>query len=142
MSADMNLFSKRSRTTNRLKAGTALVLIPVAVLGMAACSSDDADDQPSDDSIAGQLIGPVIVEPDQDEVTVSVGRVIVFNAENPQDTVAVSDDDSVVTTTDGYDDGSAVFNPGAEARAVGTAEVTLTDSVTGTEWVVTVTVTE
>jgi hypothetical protein len=42
----------------------------------------------------------------------------------------------------GRDDGSAVFNPGAEALAPGTATVTLTNMDTGATEVVSITVTE
>jgi hypothetical protein len=124
------------------KAIAVMAVAMVATVGMTACSSNDDNGDTGNGAEVGQVIGPVIVEPDQSEVTVAVGRTVVFNAVNPQDTVATSDNTSVVSVTDGYDDGSAIFNPGAEALAAGTATVTLTDTTTGTDWVVQVTVTE
>ena len=88
------------------------------------------------------MIGPVIVEPGQTTADVTVGRVITFNVDDVTAWTIASSDEAVVKVTAGKDDGSAQFLPGGEALAAGTAEVTLTNSGTGEEWVVTVTVTE
>lgn len=136
------------RTTARR--GLAASIALVAALGagtLTACSSGDSGGSASPSASAttsegAGMIGPVIVEPGQAEATVSVGRMIVFNVANPVETTITSSDPAVLAVTPGSDDGSAVFNPGGEALAAGTAEVTLVDSVTGEERVVTVTVTE
>ena len=137
------------RTTARR--GLAASIALVAALGagtLTACSSGDSGGSASPSASAttpsegAGMIGPVVVEPGQAEATVSVGRMIVFNVANPVETTITSSDPAVLAVTPGSDDGSAVFNPGGEALAAGTAEVTLVDSVTGEERVVTVTVTE
>ena len=87
------------------------------------------------------MIGPVIVEPGQVEATVSVGRMVVFNVADPTRQMIATDDPSVLSVVPGRDDGSAVFNPGAEALAPGTATVTLTDMDTGEVRQVLITVT-
>lgn len=88
------------------------------------------------------MIGPEIVEPGQTEVTVTVGRMVVFNVADPMQEMISTDNEAVVAVTPGKNDGSAVFNPGAEALAPGTAIVTLTNMDTGAEQKVTITVTE
>ena len=89
------------------------------------------------------MIGPVIVEPGQTTAEVAVGRVITFNVDDVMAWMISSSDEAVLAVTAGKDDGSAQFLPGGEARAPGTAEVTLTNmDNTDETWVVTVTVTE
>jgi hypothetical protein len=88
------------------------------------------------------MIGPVMVEPGQTNVSVAVGRMLVFNVADPTAEMIATDDPSVLSVTPGRDDGSAIFNPGAQALAVGTATVTLTNMETGATQVVSVTVTE
>lgn len=89
------------------------------------------------------MIGPIIVEEGQTTVSAPVGRTIVFNAADPANTTITSSDESVLTVTAGYDDGSAIFNPGAEPLAPGTATVTIESADgSGEAWVIEVTVTE
>lgn len=110
---------------------------------LTACSSGDAADPTATSTPSGaQMIGPVIVEPGQTEASVSVGRVLVFNVADPTAEMIATDDPAVLSVTPGRDDGSAVFNPGAQALSVGTATVTLTNMDTGVTQVVSVTVSE
>lgn len=88
------------------------------------------------------MIGPVMVEPEQTDVSVTVGRMVVFNVADPTAEMIATDKPEILSVIPGRDDGSAVFNPGAEALAPGTATVTLTNMDTGATQVVSVTVTE
>ena len=136
-------------TTRRAVAIAAAGLIAVAGAGvLTACgssgggSSSSSAPAPALTDEGAQVIGPVIVEPGQTTAEVQVGRVITFNVDDVTAWTIASSDEAVVKVTAGKDDGSAQFLPGGEALAAGTAEVTLTNSGTGEEWVVTVTVTQ
>lgn len=74
------------------------------------------------------MIGPIMVEPSQTEVTATVGRVIVFDVgDDPGQWEISSSDESVVSVQPGGERDGAVFNPGGEALQVGEATVTLSD---------------
>ena len=88
------------------------------------------------------MIGPVIVEPGQTTAEAAVGRVVTFQVDDVTAWTIESSDPAVLAVTPGKDDGSAQFLPGGEALAAGTATVTLKNSGSGEEWVVTVTVTQ
>jgi hypothetical protein len=127
--------------------GAAAAAAVVFALGgtalLTACSSGGSSDpSPTAEQTGAQVIGPEIVEPGQTEVTVTVGRIVVFNVADPMQEMISTDNEAVVAVTPGKNDGSAVFNPGAEALAPGTAIVTLTNMDTGAEQKVTITVTE
>lgn len=64
---------------------------------------------------------------------------VVFNVDDPTTWEISAEPDGVVKVQKGYDDGSAVFNPGAEALEAGVATVTLTNPA-GEELVFTITV--
>ncbi len=72
------------------------------------------------------MLPPVMVSPDQSEATVSVGRYIAFNVDDPAHTTVATDQPELLELSQGHDDGSAIFNPGGKALATGTATVTLT----------------
>ncbi len=127
--------------------GASVITVGVLALGgagsLAACSSGASADPTSTATPSGaQMIGPVMVEPGQTEVSVAVGRMVVFNVADPTAEMIATDNPEVLNVTPGRDDGSAVFNPGAEALAPGTATVTLTNMDTGATQVVSVTVTD
>lgn len=92
----------------------------LAVLAITACGS--TAQQPADDS-TGQALPPVIVEQGQQTATARVGEFIVINAADPVATTIETATPELVEISQGYDDGSAVFNPGAKALAVGTAVI-------------------
>lgn len=87
------------------------------------------------------MIGPVIVEPGTTTASATVGRVVTFKVDDVTAWTIESSDPAVMAVTPGKDDGSAQFLPGGEAKAPGTATVTLTNTATKDTWVVTVTVT-
>ncbi len=121
----------------------------VAVLALAVlpgCSSEEPAQpvgsraaSPAAASATVGLPAPVIVEPGQAEATASVGATIVFNQPDPANTTVSTDRPDIVELTQGSEDGSAQFNPGAVALAPGVEVVTIvaTDGTTST---VTVTV--
>lgn len=128
------------RSSRRRVSRLVVAALAIAVFGATACSSDD--DSSTGTETAG-MIGPIIVEEGQTEVSAPVGRMIVFNAPDPANTVISSSDETVIAVTAGYDDGSAIFNPGGEALAPGTATITIEPSDgSGETWTIEVTVTE
>lgn len=106
-------------------------LLGIAVL--AGCSSDDSADsadttETSQEMTDGeQMLPPVIITADQTEATAMVGDMIDIVVDDPVNTVVSVDNPDVLAVTQGMDDGSALFNPGAEALAAGTATVTVTN---------------
>jgi hypothetical protein len=121
----------------------------VAVLALAVlpgCSPEEPAQPPgspaASPAAASGTVGlpaPVIVEPDQAEATASVGATIVFNQPDPANTTVSTDRPDIVELTQGSEDGSAQFNPGAVALAPGVAVVTIV-APDGTTSTVTVTV--
>lgn len=114
-----------------------LTITFAAVLAFAgACSSDDASadsgssttaaDSDSGDSDGGSTsaLPPVIVDT-ADDVTLTVGEFIDITTLEADK--ATSSDPSVLEATDAYSDGSAEFNAGAEAKAAGTAILSVYD---------------
>jgi hypothetical protein len=118
----------------------------LALAAISGCSSDEPAQpagspaaSPAAPSGTAGLPAPVIVEPDEAEATASVGETIVFNQPDPANTKVSTDRPDVLELTQGSDDGSAQFNPGAVALAPGVAVVTIM-APDGTTSTVTVTV--
>ena len=110
--------------------------------GSSSSSAASSSAAPTPDQGGAGMIGPVIVEPGQTTAEAAVGRVVTFNVDDVTAWTIESSDPAVLAVTPGKDDGSAQFLPGGEALAAGTATVTLKNSGSGEEWVVTVTVTQ
>lgn len=104
-------------------------LFGIAVL--AGCSSSDesaAESTSSEMSEEGsQMLPPVIIGVDQTDASAVVGDFIDILTDDPVNTVISVDNPQVLEITQGYDDGSAIFNPGAKAIAAGTAVITVTN---------------
>ena len=118
-------------TPRRTLAG--LVAVAVLVPGALAACSDDDDDASSTTEASSSALPPVIVEIGSlDGTTVQVpegGAIdVTGDDETYMDWTAEITDPEVVEFTPGRDDGSAQFNPGFQALAVGSTEVTLTNS--------------
>lgn len=133
----------------RNSTGRTAAIAAAAVLALAAlpgCSSDEPA-QPATSPAASSaapsgtagIPAPVIVEPGQAEATASVGETIVFSQPDPARTRVSTDRPDILELTQGSDDGSAQFNPGAVALAPGVAVVTIV-AADGTTSTVTVTV--
>jgi len=96
----------------------------LTALALVGCSS--GSDEPSEAATASML-PPVIVTPDQTEVSAKVGDFIVFNVDDPLNNNVTATPAGILEIEQGSDDGMALFNPGAKALAPGTAAVTITD---------------
>jgi outer membrane lipoprotein SlyB len=127
----------------------AAALLGVTVLAGCSSSSDTSNDEStssettSDESMDGgnQMLPPVIVEPGQTEANATVGDFIDIVVEEIVGTTIATDNPEILKVSQAYDDGSALFNPGAEALAPGTAIITVT-TPDNTSYDITVTVTE
>ena len=111
---------------NKFAAMGAIGILGVTVL--AGCSSSDesaTDTETSSEST--QMLPPVIITPDQMDATAVVGDMIDIVVDDPVNTVISVDNADVLEITQGSDDGSAIFNPGAKALAAGTSTITLTN---------------
>jgi hypothetical protein len=133
-----------SRRARRAKAAiaVAVALSVAAAAGCASGSSDGVQESTTPSAASSATIGlpaPVIVDPDQTTADATVGETIVFNQPDPANTTISTDRPDVLELTQGWDDGSAVFNPAATALAPGVAVVTI-EAHDGSTTQVTVTV--
>jgi hypothetical protein len=114
---------------------TRVVAVAVLVPGALAACSDD-DDASSTTEASSSALPPVIVEIgslDASTVEVTEGSAIDVTGDNETytDWTAEIADPEIVSFTPGRDEGSAQFNPGFQALAVGSTEVTMTNSSSG-----------
>ena len=136
--------SMRTRLSTGAAIGAA-ALLGVTVLAGCSSSSDESSsgDSTSETSEGGgsQLLPPVIVEPGQTEASARVGDFIDIVVEEIEGTTVATDNPEILKLSQAYDDGSAIFNPGAEALAPGNATITVTLG-DGTSYDIAVTVNE
>ena len=133
-----------TRTTRM--AALAIAASALAAVSLTACSSGSSSSSSSSASasssaVGGNVLPPVMVMPGQTTATAKVGDFVVFSQPDPTKTKISTDKPDVLELTQGKDDGSAQFNPGAKAIAPGTAVVSIT-AADGTVTQVTVTVTQ
>jgi hypothetical protein len=100
-------------------------LLLAACGGTASPSPAPSSAVPSGSPGDAGLVGPVILEGETTSATVDVGRMVVFKVDDPETWTISAEPEGVVKVQAGYNDGSATFNPGAEALAPGVATVTL-----------------
>ena len=111
---------------NKYAAMGAIGILGVTVL--AGCSSsDESATDTATSSESTQMLPPVIITADQMDATAVVGDMIDIVVDDPVNTVIAVDNADVLEITQGSDDGSAIFNPGAKALAAGTATITVTN---------------
>ena len=111
---------------NKCAARGAIGILGVTVL--AGCSSsDESATDTATSSESTQMLPPVIITADQMDATAVVGDMIDIVVDDPVNTVIAVDNADVLEITQGSDDGSAIFNPGAKAIAAGTATITVTN---------------
>ena len=67
-----------------------------------------------------------MVTPGQKTAMAKVGNTVVFKVDDPVKTKVVSSNDGIIKITEGYQQGSATFNPGGEALTPGVATITIT----------------
>ncbi len=111
---------------NSIAAMGAISILGATVLAGCSSSSDPATDTATS-SETSQVIAPVIITADQMDATAAVGNVIDIVVDDPVNTVISVDNADVLEIAQGYDDGSAIFNPGAKALTAGTATITVTN---------------
>lgn len=113
----------------------ALAAAAALAVTLAACSGGSSSSG-TDEPIGGDVIAPVTMEANDlqgAEVDLIVGQVLNINTGS----LAVDSysgevaDPKVAEFTAGHDDGSAQFNPGVTALAVGSTEVTMTNEQGG-----------
>lgn len=137
--------SHRRRPAVQLAVAAALLL--AASGGLAACSSPSSTPSPSSSASSSTgVVAPIIVavsDVDGTTVEVPLGNALVLTSETEPlaDWTAEVSDPSVLRFEPGSSSGSAEFNPGFEALAAGTTDVTMKNSSTGTTVTFTVDVT-
>jgi hypothetical protein len=125
---------------------SAAALLGVTVLAGCSSSSDSTEASASAAASADggtQMLPPVIITEDQTSATCAVGNfldIIVAEDALAGTTVATSDE-AVVSVTQAKQEGDALFNPGGECLAPGSATVTVTNPDSSTRDIA-ITVTE
>ncbi len=110
---------------NKIASIGAVSILGVTVL--AGCSSsDETATDTATSSETSQMLPPVIITADQMDASAVVGDMIDIVVDDPVNTTIAVDNADVLEITQGTDDGSALFNPGAKALAPGTATITVT----------------
>jgi len=111
---------------SKIAAIGAISILGVTVL--AGCSSsDESATDTATSSETSQMLPPVIITADQMDAVAVVGDMIDIVVDDPVNTVIAVDNADVLEIAQGYDDGIAIFNPGAKALAAGTATITVTN---------------
>ena len=113
------------RTFSTAVAAGAAALLGLTVLAGCSSASDESTSTDTTSEESAQLLPPVIVEPGQTEAAAKVGDFIDIVVDDPVATTIATSDTGIVEISQGYDDGSAVFNPGARALAPGSATITI-----------------
>lgn len=111
---------------NKIAAVGAIGILGVTVLAGCSSSDESATDTATSSEVS-QMLPPVIITADQMDAAAVVGDMIDIVVDDPVNTVIAVDNAEVLEVTQGYDDGSAIFNPGAKALAPGTATITVTN---------------
>lgn len=128
----------------------ASALLGVTLLAGCSSSSDEpaaeetTSQEAADDSMeegSTQMLPPVIVEPGQTEATAKVGDFIDIVVDEIVGTTIATDNPEILEISQARQDGDALFNPGAQALAPGTATITVTGP-DSESYDITVTVTE
>ncbi len=124
---------------------TAAAVGAAALLGisvLAGCSSDsDSTSTETTSEENTQMLPPVIIEVGQTEATAKVGDFLDIIVEDVAGTTVATDSPEIVALTQAKEEGGAVFNPGGQVLAPGTAIITVTKPDM-TESTITLTVTE
>lgn len=118
----------RSRMTVPSRAAAVAAAALIGIAAFAGCSSTSSDQGTSESSTqagGSQVLPPVIVEPGQTTTSAKVGDSIYINVADPVTTTISTSTPDLVEVSQGYSDGSAVFNPGAKALAPGDAVITI-----------------
>ena len=110
---------------------SAAALLGITVLAGCSSSSDSTEASASAAASEGssQMLPPVIITEDQTSATCAVGNFldIIVAEDKLAGTTVGSSDEAVVTVTQAKQEGDALFNPGGECIAAGSATVTVTN---------------
>ena len=125
---------------------SAAALLGITVLAGCSSSSDSTEASASAAATADggtQMLPPVIITEDQTSATCAVGNFldIVVAEDKLAGTTVDSSDEAVVTVTQAKQEGDALFNPGGECIAAGSATITVTNPDSSTRDIA-ITVTE
>jgi hypothetical protein len=112
---------------NKFAAIGVISVLGVTVL-VGCSSSDDPATEATTSSETSQMLPPVIVTADQTDASAVVGDMIDIVVDDPVNTTIAVDNPEVLEITQGKDDGSALFNPGAKALSPGTATIMVTSA--------------
>ena len=105
------------------------VMSVLGVTVLVGCSSsNDPATEATTSSETSQMLPPVIVTADQTDASAVVGDMIDIVVDDPVNTTIAVDNPEVLEITQGKDDGSALFNPGAKALSPGTATIMVTSA--------------
>ena len=129
-------------TATSSRAARVALVVALAVSAAGGCGSSEEPEFPTPSastSGANEIPAPIFVAPEQTTAEAAVGETIVFTQPDPANTTISTDEPDVLELIQGTDDGSAVFNPAAVARAPGVAVVTI-ETADGSTTRVTVTV--
>lgn len=133
---------------NTVRSGASIaVLLTASALALAGCAQTSGDHASHEPSASAGVVAPVIVDlndVDGTTVEVAVGNTIDITGDDETyaDWGADIADESIVSFTPGKEDGSAQFNPGLDALAVGETTVRLDNTATDATVEFTVEVTE
>ena len=110
---------------------SAAALLGITVLAGCSSSSDTTEASASAAASEGssQMLPPVIITEDQTSATCAVGNFldIVVAEDKLAGTTVDSSDEAIVTVTQAKQEGDALFNPGGECIAAGSATITVTN---------------
>ena len=115
----------RTMTTFK-KAGAIAAAAMLGVTLIAGCSSSNDSSAGESVSQDSQALPPVILEPGETQATAKVGDFIVVKAVQTAGTTIATDQPDILKVQQSYEDGSAIFNAGAQVLAPGNATITVT----------------
>ena len=112
---------------------TAVALLAVACGGSTPASEIPSPSEAPSPSASAQVVGPLIIAPDEAVPTLTVGQTVVFALEQPEVwNVTVTEGNSLaVEISQGRLDGGATFNPGLTALAPAMLKLLIENQVTG-----------
>lgn len=115
----------RTMTTFK-KAGAVAAAAMLGMTLIAGCSSSSDSSSSQSVSQDSQALPPVILEPGETQATAKVGDFIVVKAVQTAGTTIATDKPDILKVQQAYEDGSAIFNAGAQVLAPGSATITVT----------------
>ncbi len=116
----------RTMTTFSKKGAAIAAAGMLGLTVLVGCSSSDSADSSQTTSQDSQALPPVILEPGETQATAKVGEFIVVKAVQTAGTTIATNNPEILKVQQSYEDGSAIFNAGAQVLAPGNATITVT----------------